>query len=215
MESGEWIRRLGRRSIIESLSNQTKEKNLRVLFFVSFNPYPINLKTFCSFYHKNQQLLTTKFIKVYQSLPKVYPKFIMALHLLASSISEQFSGKEFTGDELIQFLVKEDTVKKSKKVKKEKKEKKKIKMTIRSYFMTQEPELYKAKVLERVNENKEHNKEHEEAIESGEEDSRPDNFLKVLKVVMDELSDEHLQELQDKVDQWNQDNGFGESEDEA
>ncbi len=136
----------------------------------------------------------------------------MALHLLASSISEQFSGKEFTGDELIQFLVKEDTVKK---VKEEKKEKKKIKLTIRSYFMTEEPELYKAKVLERVNENKEHNKEHEEAIKSGDEDSRPENFLKVLKVVMDELSEEHLQELQAKVDQWNQDNGFGESKDEA
>ena len=136
----------------------------------------------------------------------------MALHLLASSISEQFSGKEFTGDELIQFLVKEDMVKK---VKEEKKEKKKIKLTIRSYFMTEEPELYKAKVLERVNENKEHNKEHEEAIKSGDEDSRPENFLKVLKVVMDELSEEHLQELQAKVDQWNQDNGFGESKDEA
>ena len=153
-------------------------------------------------------------LKVYLKLPKVYPKFIMALHLLASSISEQFSGKEFTGDELIQFLVKEDTVKKSKK-KKEKKEKKKIKMTLRSYFMTQEPELYKAKVLERVKENKEHNEEHKEAIESGDEDSRSENFLKVLKVVMDELSEDHLQELQDKVDQWNQDNGFVDSEDEA
>jgi len=149
----------------------------------------------------------TKFIQI-------YPKVIMALHLLASSISEQFSGKEFTGDELIQFLVKEDTVKKTKK-KKEKKEKKKIKMTLRSYFMTQEPELYKAKVSERVKENKEHNEEHKEAIESGDEDSRPENFLKVLKVVMDELSEDHLQELQDKVDQWNLDNGFGDSEDEA
>jgi hypothetical protein len=34
-------------------------------------------------------------------------------------------------------------------------------------------------------------------------------------VVMDELSEDHLQELQDKVDQWNLDHGFGDSEDEA
>ena len=41
------------------------------------------------------------------------------------------------------------------------------------------------------------------------------NFMQVLKVIMEDLSGDELQEIQDKVDEWNQENGFGDSEDEA
>tara|TARA_Y100001980_G_C14534470_1_gene310854 strand:- start:78 stop:515 length:438 start_codon:yes stop_codon:yes gene_type:complete len=145
----------------------------------------------------------------------------MSLQLLANSISEQFSGKEFTGDELIQFLLRdcaqspivEKETKKGKKEKKEKKEKKKIKMTVRKYFM--KDESYKAQISERVKENKAFNKDNASEISSGEEESRPENFMQVLKVIMEDLSGDELQEIQDKVDEWNQENGFGDSEDEA
>lgn len=142
----------------------------------------------------------------------------MSLLSLANSISEQFSGKEFTQEELIQFLLRDcpqspivET--KAKKTKKEKKEKKKIKMTVRKYFM--KDESYKAQISERVKENKAFNKDNASEISSGEEESRPENFMQVLKVIMDDLSEDELQEIQDKVDEWNQENGFGDSEDEA
>ena len=142
----------------------------------------------------------------------------MSLQLLANSISEQFSGKEFTQEELIQFLLRDCAQspiveKKETKEKKAKKEKKKIKMTVRKYFMKDED--YKAQISERVKENKAFNKDNASEIESGEEESRPENFMQVLKVIMDDLSEDELQEIQDKVDEWNQENGFGDSEDEA
>jgi len=145
----------------------------------------------------------------------------MSLQLLANSISEQFSGKEFTQEELIQFLLRdcdqspivENKETKGKKQKKEKKEKKKIKMTVRKYFM--KDESYKAQISERVKENKAFNKDNASEISSGEEESRPENFMQVLKVIMDDLSGDEIQEIQDKVDEWNQENGFGDSEDEA
>ena len=145
----------------------------------------------------------------------------MSLLSLANSISEQFSGKEFTQEELIQFLLRdcaqspivETKGKKETKAKKEKKEKKKIKMTVRKYFM--KDESYKAQISERVKENKAFNKDNASEISSGEEESRPENFMQVLKVIMEDLSGDELQEIQDKVDEWNQENGFGDSEDEA
>ena len=145
----------------------------------------------------------------------------MSLLSLANSISEQFSGKEFTQEELIQFLLRdcaqspivENKETNGKKEKKEKKEKKKIKMTVRKYFMKDED--YKAQISERVKENKAFNKDNASEISSGEEESRPENFMQVLKVIMDDLSKDELQEIQDKVDEWNQENGFANSEDEA
>ena len=145
----------------------------------------------------------------------------MSLLSLANSISEQFSGKEFTQEELIQFLLRdcaqspivENKETNGKKKKKEKKEKKKIKMTVRKYFMKDED--YKAQISERVKENKAFNKDNASEISSGEEESRPENFMQVLKVIMDDLSKDELQEIQDKVDEWNQENGFANSEDEA
>jgi uncharacterized membrane protein YcgQ (UPF0703/DUF1980 family) len=139
----------------------------------------------------------------------------MSLQLLANSISEQFSGKEFTQEELIQFLLRDcdqspivET--KGKKQKKEKKEKKKIKMTVRKYFM--KDESYKAQISERVKENKAFNKDN---ANNAHIESRPENFMQVLKVIMEDLSGDEFQEIQDKVDEWNQENGFGDSEDEA
>ena len=142
----------------------------------------------------------------------------MSLLLLANSISEQFSGKEFTQEELIQFLLRDCAQSpivetNGKKQTKAKKEKKKIKMTVRKYFMKDED--YKAQISERVKENKAFNKDNASEISSGEEESRPENFMQVLKVIMEDLSGDELQEIQDKVDEWNQENGFNDSEDEA
>ena len=146
----------------------------------------------------------------------------MSLQLLANSISEQFSGKEFTQEELIQFLLRDCAQSpivetKGKKKKKEKKEnnedKKECKRTVRKHLM--KDESYKAQISERVKENKAFNKDNASEILSGEEESRPENFMQVLKVIMEDLSGDELQEIQDKVDEWNQENGFGDSEDEA
>ena len=140
----------------------------------------------------------------------------MSLLSLANSISEQFSGKEFTQEELIQFLLRDcpQSPIVAKKEKKEKKEKKKeCKRTVRKHLM--KDESYKSQISERVKENKAFNKDNASEISSGEEESRPENFMQVLKVIMDDLSEDELQEIQDKVDEWNQENGFGDSEDEA
>ena len=146
----------------------------------------------------------------------------MSLNAFLSSIAEEFSGKEFTTKHLVEFVTGESMIgagvgfdeKPKKKEKKDKKKPKKIKMTIRQYFMTQETDVYKIRVTERVEENKKHNNEHAEKIESGEEESRPENFLKVLKIVMDELSTEHLEEIKEKVEKYNKENFNTESEDE-
>jgi len=82
----------------------------------------------------------------------------MALHLLAKSIVENFSGKEFTEEDLISYLVndeslpKEDTTEKKKK-KKPKEDKKEGKMTFRKYVsMT---DKYKSRINEKTEEIKE------------------------------------------------------------
>jgi len=139
----------------------------------------------------------------------------MSLELFMSGIAVEFSGKSFTAQDLMEFVMNqklESSSPKTKKVKKPKKEAKKIKMTIRHYIMTQETDVYKAKVTERVEENKQHNKEHEQEIENGDEDPRPENFLKVLKIVMDEMTDEHKQEIQEKVDKYNQEHSDNDSD---
>ena len=117
----------------------------------------------------------------------------MSLLSLANSISEQFSGKEFTQEELIQFLLRDCAQSpivetKAKKEKKAKKDKKKIKMTVRKYFMKDED--YKAQISERVKENKAFNKDNASEISSGEEESRPENFMQVLKVIMEDLPED-------------------------
>lgn len=141
----------------------------------------------------------------------------MSLELFMSGIADEFSGKSFTAQDLMEFVTNQkiddsSPKPKAKKVKKPKKEPKKIKMTIRHYIMTQETDVYKAKVTERVEENKAHNKEHEEEIENGDEDPRPENFLKVLKIVMDEMTDEHKQEIQVKVDKYNEEHQADDSD---
>lgn len=148
----------------------------------------------------------------------------MSLNLFLNSIAEEFSGRKFNSKDLLEFVTQgsmigsgtglNDCQQTGKSKKKEKKAPKKIKMTIRQYFMTQEKDVYKVKITERVEENKAHNKQNAEQIESGNEDPRPENFLKVLKIVMDELTPEHLEEIQGKVDKYNEDNGFGESDSE-
>ena len=104
----------------------------------------------------------------------------MSLLSLANSISEQFSGKEFTQEELIQFLLRDCAQSpivetKAKKEESEEKNKKKIKMTVRKYFMKDED--YKAQISERVKENKAFNKDNASEISSGEEECRPENFI--------------------------------------
>jgi hypothetical protein len=87
--------------------------------------------------------------------------------------------------------------------KKTKKRPKKSEMTIRSYIMTQEPHIYKARVLDRVVENKEHNKQYAEEIINETTERRSENFLSVLKEIISEMSEEELDEIREKVDQYN------------
>ena len=58
-------------------------------------------------------------------------------------------------------------------------------MTVRKYFM--KDESYKAQISERVKENKIQQNNASE-ISSGEEGARPENFMQVLKVIMEDLS---------------------------
>ena len=81
----------------------------------------------------------------------------MALHLLAKSIVENFSGKEFTEEDLITYLVKDESLPKEdtteKKKKKPKEDKKEGKMTFRKYVsMT---DKYKSRINEKTEEIKE------------------------------------------------------------
>ena len=134
----------------------------------------------------------------------------MSLNTFMSSIAEEFSGKEFTTQELMDFITssgsdsddepkKGKNGKKVKKEKKEPKEKKKVKMTVRNYFMTQETDVYKVRVTDLVETNKGWNLNHSDKIESGDVEKRTENFLKAMKIVMDELSEEDLEELKEKV----------------
>jgi hypothetical protein len=134
----------------------------------------------------------------------------MSLNTFMSSIAEEFSGKEFTTQELMDFITssgsdsddepkKGKNGKKVKKVKKEPEEKKKVKMTIRKYFMTEETDVYKVQITSRKEANKEWNVDHSGEIEAGDVEKKTDNFLSVMKLIMDELGDEELEELKEKV----------------
>jgi hypothetical protein len=145
----------------------------------------------------------------------------MSLNTFMSSIAEEFSGKEFTTQELMDFITSsgsdsddEPKKKKGSKVKKEKKEpkeKKKVKMTVRNYFMTQETDVYKVQVTALVDANKEWNTEHIGEIDAGDVEKRTENFLKAMKIVMDELSEEDLEEIKKKVVKYNEDHIEGEA----
>tara|TARA_B110001469_G_C9616941_1_gene307252 strand:- start:1194 stop:1610 length:417 start_codon:yes stop_codon:yes gene_type:complete len=136
------------------------------------------------------------------------------------SIAEEFSGKEFTSEELFEFvtsgtncvgtgLVEQVKGKKEKQVKKAPK---KIKMTVRQYFMTQETDLYKVRITKRVEEHKQFNKENESEIDSGDVESKPENFLKVMKLIMDDLTDEDKEELKEKVEKYIEEHTESDSE---
>ena len=85
----------------------------------------------------------------------------MAFYGFLDAISTEFSGKEFTTEDLLAFLTKKEQKKKPK----VKGEKKKQKMTVRSYIMTQETDVYKVRVTERVEQNKEGNKSKVELLD--------------------------------------------------
>jgi len=138
-----------------------------------------------------------------------------------SSIADEFSGKEFTTQELMDFITSsgsdsDDEPKKGKKgskgkkVKKEPDEKKKVKMTVRKYFMTEETDVYKVQITSRKEANKEWNIEHSEEIEAGDVEKRTDNFLSVMKLIMDELGEEELEKLKVKVDKYNEEHSDSE-----
>jgi hypothetical protein len=134
----------------------------------------------------------------------------MALVQFMSSIAEEFSGKKFTANELMEFVTGESLVgvgvgldeEPKKKKKKEKKVPKKTKMTIRQYMLTHDE--YKCKVTQKVAENKQSNIDG--CYSSDHENFKSENFLKVLKEVMSEMSEEELAEVQEKADKYNEEN---------
>ena len=136
-----------------------------------------------------------------------------------STIAEEFSGKEFTTQELMDFITSSGSDsddepkkgKKGKKVKKEPEEKKKVKMTVRKYFMTEETDIYKVQITARKEANKEWNTDHSGEIEAGDVEKKTDNFLSVMKLIMDELGEEELEELKAKVDKYNEEHSEGEA----
>ena len=145
----------------------------------------------------------------------------MSLNTFMSSIAEEFSGKEFTTQELMDFITSsgsdsDDEPKKAskgKKVKKVKKEpsEKKAKMTARNYFMTQEPDVYKVKVTNMTKANKEWNIEHSEEIDAKDVEKKTENFLIAMKLVMGELTEEEHEELKVKVDKYNEEHSESEA----
>ena len=145
----------------------------------------------------------------------------MSLSIFMSSIADEFSGKVFTEKNLIDFICTgkafdEDSnhcIKKGK-VKKEPHVKKMIRMTFRSYMMTEETDVFKAKITTRVAMNKEWNEDHKELIMVGDEEKLSENFFAVLKVVMTELTEEEKEHIEEKVTEYN-DKHFGVSDDES
>ena len=143
----------------------------------------------------------------------------MALVQFMSSIAEEFSGKEFTANDLMEFVTGESLVgagvgldeEPKKKKKKEKKAPKKTKMTIRQYLMTQEPEVYKKMITERVTSHKQHNVDG--CYSDDHENYKSENFFKVLKEIMSEMSESELDSIQVKVDKYNSEH-FPESDSE-
>ena len=149
----------------------------------------------------------------------------MSLNVFMSQIAEEFSGREFTEKDLMNFItgsviigagvgVNEEPKKKGK-GKKEPKVKKMIKMTFRTYMMTQETDVFKIKVTDRVAKNKAWNTDNAEEIDAGEEEKKPENFFTVLKdVMMGDLTDEEEEHIKQKVLEYNETH-FGGSDDEA
>ena len=141
----------------------------------------------------------------------------MSLNTFLSSIAGEFSGKKFSTEDLLNFISSGDSIhpggdeKVGKKVKKEKKEPKKIKMTVRQYMMTQETDVYKVKVTDRVAENKAWNTDHAEEIDAGEEEKKPENFFTVLSSVQYDLTDEEEEHIKEKVQEYNEEH-FGNTE---
>ena len=110
-----------------------------------------------------------------------------------SSLVQEFSGKEFTTEDLVNYVTNGKT-----KTKKVEKVKKKMKMTSRQYFMTQETDIYKIKITEQVEKNKAMNII--KKTKDCEQEMLPENFLKVLKSVMDDMSSKDKKILDQKVE---------------
>jgi hypothetical protein len=145
----------------------------------------------------------------------------MAFYGFLDAISTEFSGKEFTTEDLLAFLTKKEQKKKPK----VKGEKKKQRLTVRSYIMTEETDKYKVRVTERVEQNKEGNKskvehlntellnlttddENYEQVKESlkkqiKEVKKNENFMIVLSEIMSEMSEEELDEIREKVDAYN------------
>ena len=148
----------------------------------------------------------------------------MSLNVFMGQIAEEFSGREFTEKDLMNFITGSVIIgagvgfneepKKKGKGKKEPKVKKIIKMTFRTYMMTQETDVFKVKVTDRKADNKEWNTDHAEEIESGEEEKKPENFFAVLSAVQHDLTDEEEEHIKQKVLEYNETH-FGGSDDEA
>ena len=148
----------------------------------------------------------------------------MSLNVFLSQIAEEFSGREFTEKDLMNFITGSVIIgagvgdneehKKKGKGKKEPKVKKMIKMTFRTYMMTKETDVFKVKVTDQVTENKEWNTDHAEEIDAGEEEKKPENFFAVLSVVQHDLTDEEEEHIKQKVQEYNETH-FGGSDDEA
>jgi len=148
----------------------------------------------------------------------------MSLNVFMGQIAEEFSGREFTEKDLMNFITGSVIVgagvgfnekpKKKGKGKKEPKVKKMIKMTFRTYMMTQETDVFKIKVTDRKADNKEWNTDHAEEIDAGEEEKKPENFFAVLSAVQHDLTDEEEEHIKQKVLEYNETH-FGGSEDEA
>jgi len=133
----------------------------------------------------------------------------MSLNAFMSSIAEEFSGREFTGKDLMNFITRlesdsgDEPKKESKEPKEPKKEKKKRKMNVRNYFMTH----YKARINEQVKENKEWNIENAVYIGECDVEKRSEHFMGVLKIVMDELSTDEVDDIKEKVAEYIKENG--------
>ena len=144
----------------------------------------------------------------------------MSLNVFMSQIAEEFSGREFTEKDLMNFITGSVIIgagvgfneepKKKGKGKKEPKVKKIIKMTFRTYMMTQETDVFKVKVTDRVAENKAWNK----GLGEDDEDKKPENFFAVLSTVHQDLTDEEEEHIKQKVQEYNEKH-FGGSDDEA
>ena len=148
----------------------------------------------------------------------------MSLNVFMSQIAEEFSGREFTEKDLMNFITGSVIIgagvglnekPKKGKGKKEPKVKKMIRMTFRTYMMTKETDVFKVKVTDRVAKNKAWNTDNAEEIDAGEEEKKPENFFTVLKdVMMGDLTDEEEEHIKQKVQEYNETH-FGGSDDEA